>query len=156
MQLKTVKVKDIIPYENNPRKNTKAVAPLMKSISQVGYDQPIIVDEDMIVLAGHTRLMAIKNLGWDDVTVAVAEGMTDEQKRKFRLLDNKVSESAGWDYAKLENEIMDLDFGDLDLNWGVGNEDDDTAFINAEYDLGNFDDDKFKYECPCCGFRFNK
>jgi len=156
MQLVEVDVSDIIPYENNPRKNEKAVMPVMKSIKQCGYDQPIIVDEDMIVLSGHTRLMAIKQLGWDKVQVGIIENLTEEQKKKYRLLDNKVSEAAGWDLWKLEQELQGLDFGDLALDWGLGLEEDSTEFVNKEYSTDSFGDDKFKYECPCCGFRFNE
>lgn len=156
MQLVEVNVKNIIPYTNNPRKNEKAVSPVMKSIEQCGYNQPIIVDENMVVLSGHTRLQAIKQLGWNTVKVGIIEDLSEEQKKKYRLLDNKVSEAAGWDLDKLEEELEGLDFGDLNLDWGLGLEEDLTEFVNKEYTAESFGDDKFKYECPCCGFRFNK
>lgn len=94
MELKKVSVKDIIPYDNNPRKNDNAVDAVMESIKQCGYIAPIITDEDMVVLAGHTRLKAIKRLGWRECNVEIIKGLTEEQKRKYRILDNKVGELA--------------------------------------------------------------
>ena len=88
--------------------------------------------------------------------MGIIEDLSEEQKKKYRLLDNKVSEAAGWDLDKLEEELEGLDFGDLNLDWGLGLEEDLTEFVNKEYTTESFGDDKFKYECPCCGFRFNK
>lgn len=156
MQIEEISIEQIMPYINNPRNNDKAVEPLIKSIKQVGYCAPIVVDENYSILAGHTRFKAVKSLGWKTVQVVIKEGLTEEQKRKYRLLDNKVGEAAGWDLEKLEEEIEGLDFLDLDLDWGLGDKEEDTEFINKEYDLGNFGDETFRYECPCCGFRFNK
>lgn len=156
MKIENVNVEMLQPYINNPRKNDKAVDPLVKSIKQCGYCAPIIVDEEYVILAGHTRFKAIKKLGWTTVDVIVKEGLTEDQKIKYRLLDNKVGEAAGWDLDKLETEIAELDFEDLELDWGLGDEVADTEFVNTEYGIDSFDDKKFKYECPCCGFRFNK
>lgn len=74
MDIKTVNIKDIKPYPNNPRKNDSAVDAVVESIKQCGYCSPIVVDEDMVVLAGHTRLKAIKRLGWTECEVCVQEG----------------------------------------------------------------------------------
>ena len=92
MELKKVSVKDIIPYDNNPRKNDNAVDAVMESIKQCGYIAPIITDEDMVVLAGHTRLKAIKRLGWRECNVEIIKGLTEEQKRKSHEIDFSVDE----------------------------------------------------------------
>ena len=138
MELKRVKVKDIIPYDKNPRKNDNAVDTVLKSIEQCGYCSPIVVDEELCVLAGHTRLKAIKLLKWEDIDVIIKRGLTDEQKRKYRVLDNKTSEIAKWDLELLKEEIDGLDFGNIDIDWGL----EEVTFD----DLGEEDD--FDVELP--------
>ena len=107
-------VEDIIPYENNPRINDDAAESVAESIRQCGYCSPIVVDEDGVILAGHTRHKAIKKLGWAECEVVVCTGMTEEQKRKYRILDNRTNELSSWNFDQLAKEVEDLDFGDLD------------------------------------------
>lgn len=127
MKIEQININKIVPYENNPRKNDKAVDAVAKSIEQCGYIAPIIVDENMIVLAGHTRLKALKQLGYDIINVAIVAGLTDEQKRKYRLLDNKTAELATWDMDILQDELDSLNFDDLCfLDWQQ-NEEETTA-----------------------------
>lgn len=159
MKLIEMEVKYIIPYANNPRINDEAVEAVAESIQQCTYIQPIIIDEERMVLAGHTRLKALKYLGIERCECLVIEGLTDEQKRKFRYLDNKTGEAAIWDLEKLEKELEGLDLGELDFfNMTVGDfsvniREDFTGAI--EYYADEFEDEEFKYECPECGFRFN-
>lgn len=122
MKMETTKLSEIKPYPNNPRKNDQAVEAVAESIRQCGYVAPIIVDEDGVILAGHTRYKALKKLGRVEAEVVVKTGLTDEQKRKYRLLDNKTNELADWDYELLSNELEGLDFGDLHFDWGIQNE----------------------------------
>ena len=118
-KLSTMRMEDIRPYPNNPRKNDGAVDAVAESIRQCGYVAPIIVDEDGVILAGHTRYKALQKLGYKTADVLVKTGMTEEQKKKYRLLDNKTGELADWDYDLLEMELDGLDFGSLDLDWGI-------------------------------------
>ena len=158
MEKKLIKMKlsDIIPYENNPRKNDKAVGVVAESIEQTGYNNPIVVDEKNVILAGHTRLKSLKKLGVKEIDVLQVTGLDEEQKRKYRLLDNKVGEYASWDYVALMDEMDGLDWNGLDLDWGLdGKDDSDAEFDNTEYDEEDFGDEEFEYECPECGFRFN-
>lgn len=158
MELLHKKLIDIIPYEKNPRKNDKAVKDTAESIKQCGYCNPIIVDEDMVILAGHTRLKALKKLGWKECDVIVRTGLTEEQKKKYRIYDNKTAEFAEWDTDLLIQEMEGLDFSAFDLNFDLPIETEEfgsTEFVNKEYGESNFSDDEFKYECPNCGFRFN-
>lgn len=108
-QLVNIKLNDIIPYENNPRHNDNAVDAVIESIKQCSYIAPIIVDENNVILAGHTRYKALKQLGYEEIDVIIKSGLTDEQKRKYRLLDNKTNELATWDFELLENELIDLE-----------------------------------------------
>ena len=84
----TAKISDIKPYPNNPRLNDEAVEAVAESIKQCGYVAPIIVDEEMVVLAGHTRLKALKKLRRKECEIIVRTGLTDEQKAKYRILDS--------------------------------------------------------------------
>lgn len=101
-------VDEIIPYENNPRKNDKAVPAVAKSIQEFGFKVPIVIDKNNIIVNGHTRLKAAKKLGLETVPCIVADDLTPEQIRAFRLADNKVGEIATWDDDKLEEELTEL------------------------------------------------
>ena len=130
MELIELSVDKIKPYEKNPRKNDGAVEAVAESIKQCGYIAPIIVDEKNVILAGHTRLKALKKLGYKKVPVVIKEGLSEEQKRKYRLLDNKTNELAEWDFDLLGNELEGLDFGDLELDWGGNTEDKNVEIID--------------------------
>ena len=162
MKLERLKLSEITPYENNPRKNDGAVNAVAESIRQCSYITPVIVDEDHVIIAGHTRYKALKALGMDDAECLVCEGLTGEQKKKYRFLDNKTGEKAAWDLMKLETELEGLDlegfdfFGmaeDLPVDGGGGP--DKELAGTTEFDAEVFGDEKFRYECPNCGFRFN-
>ena len=115
MKLKTVPIAKIVPYERNPRKNDQAVEAVAESIRQCGYVAPIIVDEDCVILAGHTRFKALQALGRTTAQVCIAEGLSEEQKRKYRILDNKTGELAEWDKDLLHIELDGLDFDGFDF-----------------------------------------
>ena len=102
------KVGDLIAYEKNPRKNAKAVKYVANSIEEFGFKQPIIIDRDNVVVCGHTRLMATKQLGIEEVPCIVADDLTDEQIKAFRLADNKVAEQSEWDIGLLNEELDDI------------------------------------------------
>lgn len=102
------KINDIIPYENNPRNNKNAIEKVAESIKQFGFKVPIIVDKGGIIVAGHTRLEAAKLLGLKKVPVIVADDLTPEQVKAFRLADNKVAEFSTWDFKKLNEELSEL------------------------------------------------
>lgn len=119
MELRLLKIEDIRPYERNARKNDKAVDAVMKSIQQCSYVAPIVVDENHVILAGHTRWKALKKLERTECECIVKIGLTEEQKKKYRLLDNKTNELADWDFGLLPEELDGLNFGDLELNWGI-------------------------------------
>ena len=132
MQIRRVQIAEIVPYENNPRRNDDAVEAVAESIRQCGYRARIIVDENMVVLAGHTRLKAMQRLGWTECEVQVEDDLSEEQKRKYRLLDNKMSELAGWDFDRLTQELDGLDFEGMDIDWRLP----DVSPIDLEEDGG--------------------
>ena len=150
-EIVTLALKDIIPYERNPRKNDQAVDDLAESIRQVGYRQRIVVDENNVILAGHTRLKALKKLGWTEAEVQREIGMTEEQKRKYRLLDNKVAEKSGWDYELLDWELEDLDFDGYDFGFEPYEEEfeEDEEVTDGKYtDVVNIPQYTPTGECP--------
>lgn len=114
-----MQIANIHPYENNPRKNDEAVDDVVASIRQCGNIDPIEVDEDGVILSGHTRLKALQRLGETETDCIVISGLSDEQKRKYRLLANKTGEKAGWDWELLEQELDGLDFGDFDFGFNM-------------------------------------
>lgn len=102
------KVADIIPYENNPRHNDNAVDYVANSIKQFGFKNPIIIDKDNVIVAGHTRLKASEKLGLEEVPCIMADDLTEDQIKAFRIADNKVAEFSTWDIDKLNLELEDI------------------------------------------------
>lgn len=115
-------IDELIPYENNPRNNDAAVEYVANSIKEFGFKNPIIIDKDNVIVAGHTRLKAAEKLGLKKVPTIMADDLTDEQIRAFRLVDNKTSEFSSWDMELLNSEIDEIldinleEFGFLDLD----------------------------------------
>lgn len=110
MEVKMISVNDVVPYENNPRKNDDAVDEVATSIKAFGFKNPIIVDKNMVIIAGHTRLKAALKLGLTMVPVIVAEDLSDDQANALRLADNKTAELAKWDKKKLEEELKQINW----------------------------------------------
>lgn len=108
-----IKTVDIKPYEKNPRKNDEAVKYVAESIREFGFKVPIVIDEDGVIVAGHTRWKAAKKLGLEEVPCVIADDLTEEQIKAFRLADNKVAEKAEWDFDLLSVELDDI--VDLDM-----------------------------------------
>ncbi|WP_304110542.1 ParB N-terminal domain-containing protein [Phascolarctobacterium succinatutens] len=141
---------DITPYENNPRNNEEAVEKVANSIKEFGFNQPIVVDKDNVIIVGHTRYLAAQELGLTEAPVIVAENLSEEQARAYRLADNKTGELAGWDFEKLALEleqIEDIDMGDFgfenaaDIKWADVPELDEESYEEPS---------KEKLECPKC------
>lgn len=147
MKLIDIPIEKIRPYENNPRKNDAAVDAVAESISQCEYIAPIIVDEDYVVLAGHTRLKALKKLGYKSAPCIVKEGLSEAQKQKYRLLDNKTSELSEWDFDKLEEELQNLSFEDFDFGFAA---EIDWASISDLTEDTYEEPDKSFLQCPSC------
>lgn len=109
MNIINVSIDKIKPYENNPRDNDNAVDGVAKSIKAYGWQQPIVVDKDNVIIVGHTRYRAAKKLGMKTVPVLVADKLNEQQVKAYRLADNKTGENAIWDNKKLLKELESLD-----------------------------------------------
>ena len=101
-------IDSLTPYHNNPRHNEKAVAAVAESIREFGFKVPIVIDSDGVIVAGHTRHKAAQKLGLKKVPCIIADDLTPEQIKAFRVADNKVSELSEWDFEKLEQELAGL------------------------------------------------
>lgn len=152
MDIKQIPITDVVPYDKNPRNNDDAVESTANSIKEFGWQQPIVVDKNNIIIVGHTRLKAAEKLKLETVPVLVAENLSEEQVKAYRLADNKTGELADWDMALLNEElegIAELDMDDfgfelaedseevVDDDFDVEVPDDPTSKLGQIYQLGN-------------------
>lgn len=115
-----MKCADLVPYKNNARINDGAVDAVAKSIKEFGFKNPIIIDRDNTVIAGHTRLKALVRLGIERAPCVIADDLTEEQIKAFRIADNSTAQIAEWDLGKLEAELTEIG---LDMSgYGLENE----------------------------------
>lgn len=148
MEIVYKSIDELTPYENNPRHNENAVAAVAASIKEFNFKVPLVIDTNGVVVAGHTRLLAARQLGMSAVPCIIADDLTPEQIKAFRLADNKVGELAGWDWSKLEDELAELEM-DMSL-FGFHTEE--------EVDIDSFFEEHEPKEkepktvtCPHCG-----
>lgn len=116
LEIISMKIADIHPYDHNPRNNDAAVESVARSIQEFGFRNPIILDADHVIIAGHTRLRAAISLGMTEVPCVIATDLTPEQVKAFRIADNKTAEIAEWNYELLPLEIKDLQTSNFDLS----------------------------------------
>lgn len=135
------KLSDLTPYENNPRLNDGAVDAVAKSIEEFGFKVPIVIDKDGVIVSGHTRLKAAKQLHIDEVPCIIADDLSDEELKAFRLADNKVSELAEWDLDKLDAELADIDFDMSDFGFDFNTIDEENdKFDDADTEYHDIND----------------
>lgn len=153
MEIVNKKIDELKPYENNPRFNDDAVEYVANSIKEFGFKVPIVIDKNNTIVAGHTRYKASLELGLEEVPCIVADDLTEEQIKAFRLADNKVSEKAQWDFELLDEELEDLDidmkdygFENIDIDLDI----DDSEFIQ-DTEITKTKDEPKEIICPNCG-----
>lgn len=159
-------INEIVPYSNNPRDNSAAVPLVAASIKDFGFNVPIIIDAEDVIICGHTRWLAAKSLGLETVPCLVADDLTDEQIRAFRIVDNKANEAAVWDFDKLYAELDCLKEIDM-TRFGFEERQDRTPeeLADSEYtgmelkteelDLDDFLNEQYNHTCEECGFQWN-
>jgi uncharacterized protein YbaR (Trm112 family) len=153
MELILKNIEELIPYENNPRNNDGAVKYVAESIKQFGFKVPMVIDRNNVIVCGHTRYKAAMELGIEEIPCIIADDLTEEQIKAFRLADNKVAEFSKWDIEMLNSELEELeldmgDFGFIDL----ADLDVDSFFEDAE-PKEKPEEDK-EIICPHCGLSF--
>ena len=142
MKIVEMEIEKIKPYEKNPRINAKAVDKVVNSIREFGFQQPIVVDKDRVVIVGHTRLKAAQQMGLAKVPVVYAENLTPEQTKAYRIADNKSQDFSEWDYDKLAGEFEDLKLFGYDLSMTAFNPDEINQILQKEVEEDNFDIDE--------------
>lgn len=158
MEIIYKKLDEIKPYPNNPRRNDNAVDAVAASIREYGFKQPIVIDVNGEIVAGHTRLKAAKKLGLKEVPCILADDLTPEQVKAYRLADNKVAELATWDLETLDSELLDIEninmsafgFSDVEIS-----EADIDAYFEDAPNTGSEKESK-KITCPFCGGTFEE
>ena len=134
-QIKIVSMDEIIPYENNPRNNENAIDKVVESISEFGFTNPILLDENNVIIAGHTRYEASKVLGLYEVPCIYLTDLSEEQIKAYRLVDNKTSEFANWDFNALSKELAEIG-GSIDMSLFDFPEDEfNVDDFNTDFDL---------------------
>ncbi len=109
-KIKLVDINKVIPYENNPRVNDQSVQFVANSIEKFGFKVPVVVDKDMVIINGHTRLKAAKRLGLKEIPVIIADDLSPEEAKAFRIADNSAGESSYWDIDLLNLELAEIPF----------------------------------------------
>ena len=161
MKIRNLPIGDVHPYKRNPRLNDCAVEKVAASIREFGWRQPIVVDAEMVVIAGHTRLKAAALLGHDKVPVHVADGLTPDQVRAYRLADNRVGEGVEWDRDLLALELGDLSEAGYALELTGFDEDEIGRALAGEVEAGPDDFPEFdesiptEHTCPKCGYKWS-
>jgi len=151
----------IKPYEKNPRRNEKAVEAVAKSIEQFGFRQPVVIDAGGVIVVGHTRYKAALKLRLKRVPVHVANDLTPEQARAYRIADNKSAEASEWDVELLPVELGELRDDGFDVKL-LGFSDKELAEYLGEFDTDLEDGGPEAEEpaatirCPKCGHEFPK
>lgn len=140
MQIITKKLSDLRPYERNPRKNDQAVDAVASSIREFGFKVPVVIDKNGEIIAGHTRYKAAKKMKLEEIPCIIADDLTEEQIKAFRLADNKVGELAEWDLGLLSDEldrIFDIDMEQFGFLEQEDNERNDISdkITTDEYEL---------------------
>lgn len=161
MKIVNIKVKDLKVYESNPRNNEPAIEAVVNSIKEFGFKVPLIITKDNVIVAGHTRRLAAEQLGLKEVPCIVADDLTPEQIKAYRLADNKTAELAEWDFTLLEKELEELTAFDVDMSqFGFDeslfeDEEPTKTYKNEELSEEEFAEENYQHECPRCGFMWS-
>lgn len=152
--------KDVIPYKKNIKKHSQEqIDDICKSISKYGWQADIVITSDKVVVIGHGRRLAAINLGclvpYHEIDKKVDE-LTEDDIRELRITDNMTHSETGYDFSLLESESIGLNIDDWNFSLYINSGESRIEDTAKEYSEEDFGDESFKYECPCCGFRFNE
>ena len=163
-QIVNRKVEDLIPYAKNSRTHSDAqVAQIAASVREFGWTNPVLIDGENGIIAGHGRVLAARKLGMDDVPCIELAGLTDTQRRAYIIADNKLALNGGWDDELLAIELIDLNAAEFDMSL-IGFDAAGLALamgLGADFEPGNEDDqgkldEKAPIICPACSHEFHK
>ncbi len=158
MKIEKISIDEIKPYENNAKLHPpEQIEQIKKSISEFGNNDPIAVDENNVIIEGHGRYEALKQLGFDKIEVIRLSHLNEQRKKAYILAHNKLTMNTGFDFDVLNLELEDIvDFDMSDFGFTIDlPENSQTILEGKELNTEDFNDEKFKHECPRCGFRWN-
>ena len=150
MRLIEKNITEILPYPENPRKIENGVEKVAESIRQFGFKNPIIIDKNGYIIAGHVRYEAAKKIGLKKVPVIMADDLTEDQTELFRIVDNKTGELAGWDFLALEKELQEIRGVDMSV-FGFADIADELHELWNEVEQEEKPKKEKEIRCPCCG-----
>ena len=165
LKIEYLPIKALKPYEKNTRKHQKKdVDNIARSIEKYGMNDAVgIWGEDNIIVEGHGRVLACKQLGMTEVPCVRLDHLTDEQRREYAIAHNATAELSEWDLDIMPDELAELDFDGFDFDFGIEIDEEETVTSEpkeatgaVEYGTEDFSDEKFECECPRCGFKFNR
>lgn len=163
LEIVELPVSELVEYANNAKLHPhEQVDQIANSISEFGNNDPIAVwhndQGEPEIVEGHGRLMALRKLGIETAPVIYLDHLTDEQRRAYALVHNKLTMNSDFDFEILADELADLESFDMDdFGFDLGSvEVGEITNSSQEIDVDSFNDDKFEHECPRCGFRFNE
>ena len=155
LKIEYLKVSELKPYANNAKIHTaEQIEQIKESIKKFGFNDPIAIWKNNEVIEGHGRLIAATELGLKTVPVIRLDNLTDQQRKAYILIHNKLTMTTGFNYDLLMDELEEL-FDMSEFGFDMTDEDPEYDLKNKELNTEEFDDEKFEYECPECGFKFN-
>jgi site-specific DNA-methyltransferase (adenine-specific) len=158
MEIEKINTDEVKPYENNAKLHPpEQIEQIKKSIKEFGNNDPIAIDENNIIIEGHGRYQALKELGFKEIEVIKLTHLNEQQKKAYILAHNKLTMNTGFDFDTLNLEldsILDFDMSDFGFTLDFQKQD-QMISDSKEFDTNEFSDEKFECECPRCGFRWN-
>ena len=144
-------IDDLKPYEHNAKDHDETqIKNLATSIEKYGWQNPVLIDKDNVIIAGHGRVLGAKELGLTEAPCIYADDLTEEQVREYRILDNKLTESA-WLDDELSFELEELDFSDFDLEFEKTIPFDESTLDGLFTEAEQKEKEPKKIQCPHCG-----
>ncbi len=158
MEIEKINIDEVKPYENNAKLHPpEQIEQIKKSIKEFGNNDPIAIDENNIIIEGHGRYQALKELGFKEIEVIKLIHLNEQQKKAYILAHNKLTMNTGFNFDTLNLEldsILDFDMSDFGFTLDFQKQD-QMISDSKEFDTNEFSDEKFECECPRCGFRWN-
>ena len=158
MKIEKINIDEVKPYENNAKLHPpEQIEQIKRSIKEFGNNDPIAIDENNMIIEGHGRYRALKELGFKEIEVIKLTHLNEQQKKAYILAHNKLTMNTGFDFDTLNLELDSiLDFEMSDFGFTIDFQKQDQMIPESkEIDTDDFSDEKFKCECPRCGFRWN-
>lgn len=156
MKIEYMPIEELKPYANNAKVHTaEQIEQIKQSIQEFGFNDPIAIWRNNEIIEGHGRLIAASEMGLEKVPVIRLDGLTDQQRKAYILIHNKLTMDTGFNFDLLMDELDNLSIDMAKYGFDLDEEDSDYEIENTEYDAEEFNDEKFEYECPECGFKFN-